>query len=51
MKLLASFSYGYQIMNKNQRSATKYLNDKKTHAAINCKLFKKLDQLNNSIYE
>ena len=51
MKLLASFSYGYQIMNINQHSATKYLNAKKTHAAINCKLFKKLDRLNNSIYE
>ena len=30
---------------------TKYLADKKTHAAINNNLFKKLDHVNNSLYE
>ena len=29
----------------------KYLSDEKTHAAINSKLFKRLDHLNNSRYE
>ena len=30
---------------------TKYLSDKKTHASISSKLFKKLDHVNNSLYE
>ena len=30
---------------------TKYLSDKNTHAAINTKLFRKLDQANNALYE
>ena len=29
----------------------KYLGDEKTHAAINSKLFKKLDHMNISLYE
>ena len=51
MKLLANSSYGYQIIDKSRNTVTKYLTDKKTHAAINNKLFKKLDQVNNSLYE
>ena len=50
-KLLANSSYWYQIMDRNRHTVTKYLTDKKTHAAINSKLFKKLDLLNNSLYE
>ena len=49
MKLLANSSYGYQIMDRSRHTVTKYFNDKKTHAAIVSKLFKKLDQLNNSL--
>ena len=41
----------YQIMNRSQRTVTKYLSDKKTHAAINSKLFIKLDYVNNSMYK
>ena len=51
MKLLANSSYGYQIMDRNQHTVTKYLSDEKTHPAINSKLFKKLDHVNNSLYE
>ena len=49
MKLLANSSYGYQIMDRSRHTVTKYLSDKKTHAAINSKLFKKLDHVNNSL--
>ena len=51
MKLLANSSYGYQIMERCRHTVTKYLTDDKTHAAINSKLFKKLDHVNNSLYE
>ena len=51
MKLQANSSYGYEIMDRSRHTVTKYLTDEKTHAAINCKLFKKLDHVNNSLYE
>ena len=51
MKFLANSSYGYQIMDQSQHPVTKYLTDEKTHAANNSKLFKKLDYVNNSLYE
>ena len=49
MKFLANSSYGYQIVDRSRHTATKYLNDKKTHAAINSKLFKEVDHENNSL--
>ena len=51
MKLLANSSYGYQIVERIWHTTTKYLSDEKTHAAINSRLLKKLDHLNNSLYE
>ena len=51
MKLLANSSYGYQIMDRSGHTVTKYLSDEKTHAAIISKLFRRLDQMNNSLYE
>ena len=51
MKLLANSSYGYQIMDRSRQTVTKYLSDEKTHAAINSKLFERLDHLHNSLYE
>ena len=51
MKLLANSSCGYQSMDRNQHTVTRYLADEKTHAAINSKLFKKLDHVNISLYE
>ena len=51
MTLLVNSSYGYQIMERSRHTVTKYLSDEKTHAAINTKLFKKLDHVSNSLYE
>ena len=51
MKLPANSSYGYQIMDRSRHTVRQYLSDEKTHAAINSKLFKKLDHVNNSLYE
>ena len=51
MKLLANSSYGYQIMDRSRHTVTKYLTDKKTHAAVNSKMSKKLDHVKNSLHE
>ena len=51
MKLLANSSYDYQIMDRRRQTVTKYCSDEKTHAAISSKLFKRLDHVNNSLYE
>ena len=51
MKLLANSSYGYQVMDRSRHTVTKFLTEEKTHEAINSKLFKKLDHVNNSLYE
>ena len=51
MKLLVKRSYGYQTMDRSQHTVTKKLSDEKTHAAINSKLFKKLDHVKNALYE
>ena len=51
MKFPANSSYGYEIIDWTRLSVTRYLSDKETHAAINSKLFKKLDRVNNSMYE
>ena len=40
-----------QIMDRSRHTVTKYLTDEKTHVAIITKLFKKLDHVNNSLYE
>ena len=51
MKLLGNRSYGNQIMDRRRHTVTNYLTDEKTHGAINSKLFKKLDHVNNSLYK
>ena len=51
MSLLANSSYGFQIMDRSRHTVTKYLTDEKTHATNNSKLLKKLDHVNNSVYE
>ena len=51
MKLLANSSYGYQIPERSRHTVTKYLIDKKTHAANNSKFFEKLDHVKNSLWE
>ena len=50
-KLLANSSYGYQIIDRSQHTVTKYINDKKTQAANISKNFKKLENVNKSLYE
>ena len=51
MKLLANSSYGSQIMDRSRHTVTKHFNDKKTHGAINRKIFKRLDHINDQLYE
>ena len=51
MKLLGNSSYGYQIMDRSRHTETKYLNDEKTHKAINGKLFKRLNSVSKEVYE
>ena len=38
-------------MDRSRHTVEKYLSDEMTHATINSILFKKLDNLNNAIYE
>ena len=51
MKLLANSSYDYQIMDRSRHTVTKFLSDEKTHGAINTKFFKRLDHINDQMYE
>ena len=51
MKFLPSSSYGCHIMDRSRHTVTKNLSDEKLHAAMNSKLFKKLDHVNKSLYE
>ena len=51
MKLLQNKFYSYQIVDRIQHTVIKYLNDEKTHAAINSKMFKKLNHVNNALNE
>ena len=50
MKLVASSSYGYQIMDRSRHTVTKYSCDGKVHAAIN-KMFKRLNIVDEKLYE
>ena len=38
-------------MDRSRHTVTKYLNDEKTHGAINTKFFKHLDHINDQLYE
>ena len=51
MKLLGNSSYGYQIIDRSRHTETKYLNDEKTHKAINGKTFKRLNNVSKENYE
>ena len=51
MKLLANSSYGYQIMDRSRHTVTKCLNVKKTHSALNIKMFKRLTHITDQLYE
>ena len=43
--------YGYQISDRSRHTVTKTFNDEKTHGTINTKLFKRLDHINDQLYE
>ena len=51
IKLLGNSSYGYQIMDRSRHTITKYLNDEKTHKAINEPLFRRLNSVQKDLYE
>ena len=51
IELLANRFHGCQIMDRSRHIVTKYLSDRNMHAAINSKVFKKLDHVNNSLSE
>ena len=51
MKLLANSSYGYQIVDRSRHTLTKFLNDEKTHSAINIILFKRNNFITDQLYE
>ena len=51
MKLLGNSFYGYQIMDRSRHTETKYMNDEKTHKAVNGKLFKRLNNVSKELYE
>ena len=38
-------------MDRRRHTVTKFSNDEKTHGAINTKLFKHLDYINDQLYE
>ena len=47
--LLADRSCGYQIMNRNPHTVTKYLNGEKRHGAINDKFFDFVGYIDNQL--
>ena len=51
MKLLGNSSYEYQIMDRSRHTIKKYLNDEKTHKAINEPLFKRMNTDTKDLYE
>ena len=51
MKLLANSSYGYHFMDRRRHTVTIYLSDEKTNGTINTKSFKRLDHINDQLYE
>ena len=50
-KLLANSFHGYQILKRRRHTVTNYLNDEKTHGAIKTNFFKRLDHINDPLYE
>ena len=51
MKVLVNGSYNYQLMDRSRHTVTNYLSDEKTQGAINTKLLKRLDHINDQLYE
>ena len=51
MELLTNSSYGYQIVNRSRHIVAKKLSDEKTHGAISTNFFKRLEYMNDHLYE
>ena len=51
IKVLGNSSHSYQMMDISRHTETKYLNDEKTHKAINGKSFKRLNKVSKELYE
>ena len=51
MKLMANSSDCYQTMDRSRHTVTQYLNDEKTHSAINIKMFNQLNHITDQLYE
>ena len=51
MKFLGYSSYGYQKMDRSRHTTIKFLNDEKTHKAINELLLKRLNIVQKDLYE
>ena len=50
-KLQANSSYGYQIMDCSRHTVKKYLTDENNHSAKKSKMFKRLNHINDQLYE
>ena len=51
IKLFANKCSGYQTMQSSHHTVKNFLSDEKTYAAINTKLLKRLDYVNDLFYE
>ena len=51
MKLLTNSAYGYQIMERSRHTVLNYLSDEKAQGAVITKMFKRLDHINDQLYE
>ena len=51
IELLANSSFGCQIMDRIRRTVTKYLNDEKSHNAININIFQRMNHITDQLYE
>ena len=51
VKLLGLSSYGYQILDRSWLTIMNYLNDEKTHKAMNAPFFKRLNTVEKDLYE
>ena len=51
LKLSAKISYGYQVKDRSAHTVTNYLNNEKTHSAINRKTLERPNYTTNQLYQ
>ena len=51
MKLFANRPHGYQILDRSRHTVTKYFSYENLYGATNTKFFKRLDHINDQLYE